>query len=200
MDNESRRQGVAETGSAERIAAIAALEAEYAQIAAETATARTQMLSDRLTRSRKETQLREATVEEAEDQAAYFEGRTHEMEGVVQADEAQLATLEMQAAAVVGQMAVIRVQNALAAFDAALHGLVPPVDALFAALTETAPHLQAAFAQIDILPESATETHAALAAANDRAAAVESLLHELRYALAGPTDPADGPPVTGARG
>ena len=183
---------MADAGSAERVAALAALEAEYARIAAEAATVRTQMLSDRLTRSRKEAQLREATVEEAEDQAAYFEGRTQEMEGIVRADEARFAALETQAATVSGQMAVLRVHDALAAFDVALRGLVPSVDALFTALAETAPHLQAAFAQLDALPASASETRDALTTANDRAANVESLLHELRYALTGP---ANGPPT-----
>lgn len=175
---------------------IAALEAEYARIAATAATTRTQMLSDRLTRSRKETQMREAVIEEAEDQAAYFEGRTREMERIVETDETHLAELEAHAAAIRAQIAEIHVREALAAFDAALRGLVPQLDALQDALAGAAPHLQTAFARRDALPKSATDARDALSAANVRAASAESLLHELRYILAGPHDPDHGAPTT----
>jgi len=195
---------VTETHPAER---LAALEAEYARIMAQAATVRTQMLSNRLTRSRKEAQMREATIEEAEDQAAYFEGRTREMEGVVHTDETNLSALTTQAAAVYGQIAEVRVRDALAAFDAIMNdltqsgeadrypvagrtafdaivnGLTLQIDTLTAALTQAAPYLRTAYALRDALPASATETRAALAAANDRADNAETLLHELRHQL-----------------
>lgn len=195
---------VAETHPAAR---LAALEAEYARIVAQAAAVRTQMLSNRLTRSRKEAQMREATIEEAEDQAAYFEGRTREMEGIVHTDEANLSALTTQAAAVYGQIAEVRVRDALvafdaiingltqsgeadrypvagrAAFDAIVNGLTLQIDTLTAALTEAAPYLQTAYALLDALPASATDTRAALAAANDRVDNAEALLHELRHQL-----------------
>lgn len=186
---------------------LAALEAEYARIMAQAATVRTQMLSNRLTRSRKEAQMREATIEEAEDQAAYFEGRTREMEGVVHTDEANLSALTTLASSVYGQIAEIRVRDALVAFDAIMNsltdgggadrypvagrtafdaimnGLTLQIDTLTAALTEAASYLQTAYALLDVLPPSATDTRAALAAANDRADNAEALLHELRHQL-----------------
>ena len=166
-------------------ARLAQLRAEYERLAADAAAARSQFLSDRLTRTRKEAQLREAQIEEADDQADYFAGRAAEMAGIVAHDEERIAALEGRAEGMRGDILTLQIEDALAQFAAAVAALAPKIAAISEELTATANRfIQAAEGWADELPPSARDApRSALTAATDRYIALEGLLHDLGEAV-----------------
>ena len=160
------------------------LRTDYARLRDEAALARTQMLSDRLTHSRKEAQRREAEVEEADDQADYFADRVQETAATMRQSEATLAVLEGRVNAVRGEIVVAQIAGELDAFAAALRDLAPQVAAMLGRLEAAATHIRQATALAEELPsDAAAASHTAITAATERFIAVEGLLRDLYDAL-----------------
>lgn len=160
------------------------LRERYEEIVRRMGEAHSQFLSDRLTLTRKEAQLREAVVEEADDQADYFEGRTHAMEAVVQADEARYRVLATEAETVRAQLVTEEIQAMLNQFDAMIVDLTERARAMAHQLEEATPLIRGAEARAASLPASTTTApRAAVEAASARFADVDQLLDQLLTAL-----------------
>ncbi len=155
---------------------------EDAQQAA--ADAWSQLLSDRLTLSRKRAQLREAVVEEADDQADYFELRTEEMEQVVQQGEARYATLVATAEELRVSMTTEEINTLLRQYRATLTDLATQLQPLASQISEAASLVHRAEERAQTLPTSATAPRRAVDAAADRLAEIETLLNQLDAACA----------------
>lgn len=168
----------------ETAARLAALRAEYERVRAEATLARTRMLSDRLTHTRKQAQMREAQIEEADDQADYFAGRVEETEEVAHTSADRLVALEARAETVRGDILTAQIEDALAGFAAALHALAPQVTSIREQLEAAATHIQQAETWAGAVPEpAAVAPRAAITAATERYIAVEGLLRDLDEAV-----------------
>lgn len=159
------------------------LRAEYERVRDAVALSRTRMLSDRLTHTRKEAQLREAEVEEADDQADYFAERVAETAAAAWQSEADLAALEQRADAVRGEIVGVQIEEELRGFAAALRDLALQGAAMLTALEAAATHIRQATAYTEERPTTTTAPRDAVATATDRYIALEGLLHDFIEAV-----------------
>lgn len=164
-------------------ARLDALRAEYECVRDVVALSRTRMLSDRLTHTRKEAQLREAEVEEADDQADYFAERVAETAAAAWQSEADLAALEQRADAVRGEIVGVQIEEELRGFAAALRDLAPQAAVMLTRLETAAAHIQRTTALSAELPVTITIPRDAIAAATERYIALEGLLHDFIEAV-----------------
>lgn len=153
--------------------------AEYERLRDAATLARTQMLSNRLTHTRKEAQLHEAEVEEADDQADYFAERVAETATATQASRQHLAALEAQAEGARSDLLIAQSEAVLGEFAAALRDLALHAAAMLTALESTAVHIQQASAWAEQLPATAVAPRDAATEARELYIALEALLHDL---------------------
>ncbi len=163
----------------EMTARLDLLWAEYERLRGEATLARTQMLSNRLTHTRKEAQLHEAEVEEADDQADYFAERVAETATATHVSQEHLAALEARVEGARSDLLVAQSEAVLGEFAAGLRDLALQATAMLAALESTAVHVRQASAWAEQLPATAVAPRDAAAAAMELYIALEALLHDL---------------------
>jgi chromosome segregation ATPase len=145
--------------------------------------ARSAMLSDRLTLSRKQAQMHEADVEQDDSVADYFAGRAAEMADRVAADEEKLAALAAAAEEVRIEMVTEELDATIATYHEALRAMaaqVAAMEAQFARMTELS---QRAEELADTLPESATRQHRAADDVANQITAIEERLRSLQQTV-----------------
>lgn len=148
--------------------------------------ARSLLLSDRLTRSRKEAQMQEALVEQDEERTEYFAERRAQMQQRVAADEARVATLAARAEEARIAMVTEELDDTLAAYDDLLREMAAAVAALDAR-ARAAGSLAAHAEQLaGTLPQSAARQHHAANTAAQRTHTIETALRQLNAALIAP--------------
>lgn len=159
------------------------LREEYEERLAAERRARSQMLSDRLTHSRKEAQMHEADVEQDESVAEYFAGRTAEMARRVADDEARLATLTVEAEEVWVAMVTEDLDRLVASYNDALTAFAAQLAALDTAVEQIAALSRRAEELATTLPASATRQHQAADAVTTRTNQIGERVQELRDAV-----------------
>jgi DNA repair exonuclease SbcCD ATPase subunit len=145
--------------------------------------ARSAMLSDRLTLSRKQAQMHEADVEQDDSVADYFANRATEMTHRVAADEEKLAEL----AAIVEEVRIAMVTEELdatiASYNEALRAIAEHLAAIESQIVQMTELSQRVEELADTLPESATRQHLAAVAVANRTTAIEERLQTLQQTV-----------------
>ena len=142
--------------------------------------ARSRMLSDRLTQSRKEAQMHEADVEQDDSVAEYFADRTAEMSARVAADEARMAALATEAEEVRIAMVTEELDAAVASFDETLRAIAEQLAALDTQIAQAASLSQRAEELARTLPASAAKQHQMAEAVAARTAEIGERLQALQ--------------------
>ncbi len=161
-----------------------ALQEEYDAAVAAWKRAHSLLLSDRLTLSRKEAQMHEAQIEEAEDQIEYFAERRAQMQRQVAEREAQVAALAAQAEEIRIAMVTEQLDATLASYEETIREMVAALAALDERTREAAALADQAEQLASTLPQSAARQHHA-----QRAHAIEAALRQLHAALTAQTPP-----------
>lgn len=156
---------------------------EYEERIAAWKAARSRMLSDRLTRSRKEAQMHEADVEQDDNVAEYFADRTAEMERRVAADEARMAALAADAERIRIAMVTEELDTTVASYNEALRVMAEQLAALDAQVAHAAALSQRAEQLAGTLPASAARQHQAADAVAARTAEIGERLQALQEAV-----------------
>jgi hypothetical protein len=162
------------------------LHEEYEERLAAWRQARSRMLSDRLTQSRKEAQMHEADVEQDDSVAEYFADRTEEMARRVAADEARMAALAADAEEVRIAMVTDELDTTIASYKDALRAMAEQLAALDDAVARAAALSQRAEELAGTLPASAARQHQASDAVATRTATIGERLQALQDALTEP--------------
>jgi len=121
--------------------------------------ARSRMLSDRLTQSRKQAQMHEADAEQDNSVAEYFADRTAEMARRVAADEARMAALAADAEEMRIAMVTEELDTTIAAYNDALRAMAEQLAALDARIAQVAALSHHAEELATTLPTSAARPH-----------------------------------------
>lgn len=148
--------------------------------------ARSEMLSDRLTRSRKEAQMHEADVEQDDSVAEYFADRVAEMEQRVATDEDKVAALAVEAEEIRIEMVTEELDGTIAAYEATLRALALHLAALNDQIAEAASLSRHAEELTEMLPASAARQHEAAAQLVTRTDALAEAARQIEAALASP--------------
>lgn len=159
---------------------------EYEAAVAEWRRARSALLSDRLTRSRKEAQMHEAQIEQDEDRIEYFAERRAQMQDRIAVAEADVASLAARAEEVRIAMVTEELNGTLAAHDALVQEMAAALAALDHRAREAASLAQRAEQLASTLPQSAARQHDAANRAAARTHAIEHALRALHDALTPP--------------
>jgi chromosome segregation ATPase len=159
------------------------LQQEYESAVAAWRRAHSLLLADRLTLSRKEAQMHEAQVEEAEDQIEYFAERRAQMQRHIAEREAQIDTLAGRAEEVRIAMVTEQLDTTLASYDEMLREMTEALAALDERLREAGSLAQRAEQLASILPQSAARQHQSANAAAQRTHLIEAALRQLHAAL-----------------
>ena len=149
--------------------------------------ARSQMLSDRLTLSRKEAQMHEADVEQDDSVADYFANRRVEMTRRVADGEARMAALEAETEELRIAMVTEELEETIASYDAALRALESQLESLNEQAAQAAAFSQRAEDLAETLPATAAKQREAAAHLATRITAIEEALQQLATALAPPS-------------
>lgn len=160
-----------------------ALHEQYEAALAAWRQARSAMLSDRLTLSRKQAQMHEADVEQDDSVADYFANRAAEMANRVAADEEQLATLAATAEEVRIAMVTEELAATVASYNEALRAMAEHLAAIEAQIAQMTGLSQRAEELASTLPESAIRQHQAAEALANRTTEIEERLRDLRTTL-----------------
>jgi len=142
--------------------------------------ARSRMLSDRLTQSRKQAQMHEADVEQDDSVAEYFADRTAEMGQRVAADEARMAALAADAEEMRIAMVTEELDTTIAAYNDALRAMAEQLVALDARIAQVASLSQRAEELATTLPASAAQHHQVADAMTVRTAEIGERLQALQ--------------------
>lgn len=145
--------------------------------------ARSRMLSDRLTQTRKEAQMHEADVERDDSVAEYFADRTEEMGRRVAADEARMAALAAEAEEVRIAMVTEELDTTVASYNDVLRAMAEQLAALDAQVAHAASLSQHAEELAGTLPASAARQHQAADAVATRTAEIGERLQALQEAV-----------------
>ncbi len=148
--------------------------------------ARSRMLSDRLTQSRKHAQMHEADVEQDDSVAAYFADRTEEMAYRVTADEAQMAALAADAEEMRIAMVTEELDTTIDAYNEALRAMTEQLAVLDAQIAHVASLSQRAEELATTLPASAAQHHQMADAVTVRTAEIGERLQALQNAVSEP--------------
>jgi len=151
--------------------------------------AHSMLLSDRLTLSRKEAQMHEAQIEEAEDQVEYFADRRAQMQQQVAEREAEVDTLAAHAEEIRIAMVTQQLDATLASYDETIREMVAALAALDERTRVAATLADQAEQLASTLPQSAARQHHAANTAAQRAHAIEAALRQLHAALVAETPP-----------
>jgi chromosome segregation ATPase len=146
--------------------------------------ARSAMLSDRLTLSRKRAQMHEADVEQDDSVADYFANRAAEMADRVAADEEKLAALAATAEEVRIAMVTEELDATIASYNEALRAMATQLAEMEAQIARMAELSQRAEELVDTLPESATQHHQAADAVANQIVEIEERLRSLQQTVA----------------
>ena len=160
------------------------LREEYEERLAAWRQARSRMLSDRLTRTRKEAQMHEADVEQDNSVAEYFADRTVEMERRVAADEARMASLAADAERIRIAMVTEELDTTVASYNEALRAIAEQLAALDAHVARAASFSQRVEELAGTLPASATRQHLVADFLAARTATIGERLQSLQDAVA----------------
>ncbi len=160
------------------------LHEEYEERLAAWRQARSRMLSDRLTRTRKEAQMHEADVEQDDSVAEYFADRTAEMARRVAADEARMASLAADAERIRIAMVTEELDTTVAAYNESLRVMAEQLAALDAHIARAAALSRRAEELAGTLPASAARQHMAAEAVAARTATIGERLQSLQEAVA----------------
>ncbi|MGI8689558.1 MAG: hypothetical protein ACR2M3_13370 [Thermomicrobiales bacterium] len=142
--------------------------------------ARSRMLSDRLTQSRKQAQMHEADVEQDDNVAEYFADRTAEMARRVAADEARMMALAADAEEVRIAMVTEQLDTTIAAYNDALRAMAEQLAALDTQIAQVASLSQRAEELATTLPASAARQHQIADAMTVRTAEIGEQLQALQ--------------------
>jgi chromosome segregation ATPase len=159
------------------------LREEYDAAVAAWKRAHSLLLSDRLTLSRKEAQMHEAQIEEAEDQIEYFAERRAQMQRQVAEREAQVEALAANAEETRIAMVTQQLDATLASYEETVRQMVAALAALGERTREAALLADQAEQLASTLPQSAARQHHAANSAAQRAHAIEAALRQLHAAL-----------------
>jgi vacuolar-type H+-ATPase subunit I/STV1 len=165
------------------------LREEYDAAVAAWKRAHSLLLSDRLTLSRKEAQMHEAQIEEAEDQIEYFADRRAQMQQQVAKREAQVESLAAYAEERRIAMVTQQLDATLASYEELRHEMVAALAALDEQTREAAALADQAEQLASTLPQSAARQHHAANGAAQRTHAIEAALRQLHAALVAETPP-----------
>jgi chromosome segregation ATPase len=168
-----------------------ALDDQYEAALAAWRRARSAMLSDRLTLSRKRAQMHEADVEQDDSVADYFAHRATEMADRVAADEERLAALAATAEEVRIAMVTEELDATIASYHEALRAMaehLAAIEAQIAGMTELS---QRAEELAGTLPDSATRHHQAADAVANQIVEIEERLRSLQQTVAASALPPD---------
>jgi DNA repair exonuclease SbcCD ATPase subunit len=146
--------------------------------------ARSAMLSDRLTLSRKQAQMHEADVEQDDSVADYFANRAAEMASRVAADEEQLAALAATVEEVRIAMVTEELDATVASYNEALRAMAEHLAAIEAQIAQMTDLSQRAEELAGTLPESATRQHLAAEAVANRTTEIAEHLRSLQQTVA----------------
>lgn len=153
---------------------------DYEQALAAWRTARSEVLSDRLTLSRKTAQMHEADVEQDDEVAEYFAGRVTEMQARVAAGEVHVVALATAAEEVRITMVTQELDSTLDAYREALRAMEAHIAALAEQARQVTTLSQQAETLAESLPASAERQHRAAEAATEHARTIEAALEQLR--------------------
>ncbi|MDQ2783666.1 MAG: hypothetical protein M3Y58_01545 [Chloroflexota bacterium] len=159
------------------------LREEYEERLAAWRRERSRMLSDRLTRSRKEAQMHEADVEQDDSVAEYFADRTTEMAYRVAADEARMATLAADAEEMRIAMVTEELDATIAAYNEALRTMAEQLATLDTQIAQVAALSQRAEELATTLPASAARQHQVADAMTVRTAEIGERMQALQDAV-----------------
>lgn len=151
--------------------------------------ARSAMLSDRLTLSRKQAQMHEADVEQDDNVAEYFADRVAEMRGRVAADEEKVAALATTAEEVRIAMVTDELDATITSYNDALRAIAAQLAEMenhIAQLRELSAHAEAL---ASTLPESATMHHQTAEVVANRTTELSAYLRGLQAMLSAPVPP-----------
>ena len=151
--------------------------------------ARSAMLSDRLTLSRKQAQMHEADVEQDDSVADYFANRAAEMADRVAADEEKLAALAATVEEVRIEMVTEELDATIASYNEALRAMAAQLAAMEAEIARMTTLSQHAEELADTLPESATQHHQAAESVANRTTEIEERLRDLQAMLSASVPP-----------
>jgi chromosome segregation ATPase len=151
--------------------------------------ARSMLLSDRLTLSRKEAQMHEAQIEEAEDQIEYFAERRAQMQRRVADRAAEVDALAAHAEEIRIAMVTQQLDTTLASYEDIRREMIAALAALDERTRAAASLADRAEQLASTLPQSAARQHHAANAAAQRTHAVEAALRQLHAALVSETPP-----------
>ncbi len=151
--------------------------------------ARSRMLSDRLTQSRKQAQMHEADVEQDNSVAEYFADRTAEMARRVAADEARMTALAADAEEMRIAMVTEELDTTIAAYNEALRAMAEQLAALDARIAHVASLSQRAEELATTLPASAARQHQVADAITVRTAEIGERLQALQDMVSGSVPP-----------
>jgi aminopeptidase N len=146
--------------------------------------ARSAMLSDRLTLSRKQAQMHEADVEQDDSVADYFANRAAEMADRVAADEEKLAALAATAEEVRIAMVTEELNATIVSYNEALRAMAAHLAAMESQMVRMVELSQRAEELADTLPESATQQHQAADAVANQIVEIEERLRSLQQTVA----------------
>ncbi len=159
---------------------------DYEQALAAWRTARSQVLSDRLTLSRKTAQMHEADVEQDDEVAEYFAGRMAEMQERVAVGEAHVTELAAAAEEVRITMVTQELDATLDAYREALRAMEAHIAALAEQARQVTTLSQRAESLAETLPASAEQQHRAAEIASESARTIEAALEQLRGVMSEP--------------
>ncbi len=148
--------------------------------------ARSRMLSDRLTQSRKEAQMHEADVEQDDSVAEYFADRTMEMARRVAAGEARMIALAADAEEMRIAMVTEELDTTIASYNEALRAIAEQLAALDTRIASVAALSQRAEELATTLPASAARHHQIADAVAVRTAEIGERLQALQDAVSEP--------------
>lgn len=151
--------------------------------------ARSAMLSDRLTRSRKQAQMHEADVEQDDSVAEYFAGRVEEMERRVATDEEIVAALAAEAEEIRIAMVTEELEATFAAYEATLRAVESQLAALNDQIAAAASLSRHAEELAETLPASAARQHETAAHLVARTDALADAARQMEAALVSPAPP-----------
>lgn len=154
--------------------------------------ARSAMLSNRLTRSRKEAQMHEADVEQDDNVAEYFADRVAEMARRVATDEEKVAALAAEAEEIRIAMVTEELEAAIANYNETLRALESQLAALNDRIAEAAALSRRAEELAETLPASAARQHEATAQLIARTDALAEAARQMETALALPPHRPEG--------
>jgi chromosome segregation ATPase len=163
------------------------LQEEYDAAVAAWRRAHSLLLSDRLTLSRKEAQMQEAQVEEAEEVAEYFAERRAQMQRQVVAREAEVEQLAAHAEEIRITMVTQQLDATLASYNEIRHEMIAALAALDERIREAGSLAERAEQLASTLPQSAARQHQAANSAAQQTHAIEAALRQLHAALVEPT-------------